>query len=109
MPCSTINIRIKSFLNSFAYYYQLASNLTKICARIDYIIRSSISMMYAARFKLKTRAKVYKTHGRGLNLKFKDEKNLIYLGYKNHREIPKSKMFYNEADPIPTDIFDILK
>lgn len=109
LPTSTINVRVKAFLNSFAYYYQLSSNLTMTLNRFDYIIRSSIAKMYAAKLKLKTRAKVYKIHGRGLNLNFKYEGSILYLGYKNFREIPKSVMFYSEPTEDLKDTFDILK
>lgn len=109
LPPATMNVRVKAFLNSFAYYYQLSSNLTMTLNRFDYIIRSSIAKMYAAKLKLKTRAKVYKIHGRGLNLNFKYEGKILYLGYKNFREIPKSVMFYSEPITELKDTFDILK
>jgi hypothetical protein len=48
-------------------YYKIAKNKRSIIKRVKYIIKHSVAKLYAAKYKLKTRAQVFKIAGKNLN------------------------------------------
>lgn len=61
------NAQMNKFLETMADWYQYADNRKKIVAFCAYVIRSSLAKLYAARYRLKSRAKVYKIASRDLS------------------------------------------
>lgn len=57
---SLTNARINSLLEGLVNYYHLANNKRRSMNRVRYILQHSAAKMYAAKFKLKTRAAVFK-------------------------------------------------
>jgi len=57
---SLTNARINSLLEGLVNYYHLANNKRRSMNRVRYILQHSVAKMYAAKFKLKTRAAVFK-------------------------------------------------
>lgn len=58
--------RVSSLLRGLTNYYQLAESRRRCVSRWSYIVTHSIAMMFAAKFKLGTRAKVFALAGRNL-------------------------------------------
>ena len=54
------NARVNSLLEGLTNYYNLANNKRRSMNRVRYILQHSLAKMYAAKFKLKTRAAVFK-------------------------------------------------
>ncbi|XAR72464.1 RNA-directed DNA polymerase [Bertholletia excelsa] len=61
------NEQMNKFLETMADWYSYADNRKKVVAFFAYVIRSSLSKLYAARYRLKSRAKVYKIASRDLS------------------------------------------
>lgn len=59
--------RVSSVLRGLACYYELAEWKRRCMTRCSYILTHSLAMMFAAKFKLGTRAKVFAIAGRNLN------------------------------------------
>lgn len=62
----TVN-RVASILRGISNYYHLSEAKRKVMSRITYIITHSIAMMFAAKFKLKSRARVFQRAGADLS------------------------------------------
>nr|YP_009755773.1 putative reverse transcriptase/maturase [Gonatozygon brebissonii]QIQ23051.1 putative reverse transcriptase/maturase [Gonatozygon brebissonii] len=58
--------RVAAILRGVTNYYQLAESKRRCLSRCSYILTHSIAMMFAAKFKLGTRAKVFALAGRNL-------------------------------------------
>jgi Type II intron maturase len=58
--------RVGSLLRGLTNYYQLAESKRRSISRLSYILTNSVAMMFAAKFKLRTRAKVFGLAGRNL-------------------------------------------
>jgi Type II intron maturase len=58
--------RVASVLRGLANYYHLAESQRRCVSRWSYILTHSLAMMFAAKFKLGTRAKVFALAGRNL-------------------------------------------
>ncbi|THF98218.1 hypothetical protein TEA_029960 [Camellia sinensis var. sinensis] len=75
LPCTPMlysgqahtNAQMNKFLETMADWYRFADNRKKIVAFFAYVIRSSLAKLYAARYRLKSRAKVYKIASRDLS------------------------------------------
>lgn len=65
---SLTNTRIRSLILGLCNYYRLANNRRRFVHRISYILRHSVAKMYAAKYKLQTRAKVFSKGGKHLDL-----------------------------------------
>ncbi|KAE8681850.1 hypothetical protein F3Y22_tig00111303pilonHSYRG00093 [Hibiscus syriacus] len=63
------------FLETVADWYRYADNLKKIVGFCAYVIRSSLAKLYAARYMLKSRAKVYKIASRDLSRPLRESSN----------------------------------
>lgn len=61
------NSQMNKFLETMADWYRYADNRKKLVGFCAYVIRSSIAKLYAARYRLKSRAKVYKIASRDLS------------------------------------------
>lgn len=59
-------VRAASLLRGLSNYYQLAENKRESMTKLSSILTNSLAMMFAAKFKLKTRAKVFSLAGRNL-------------------------------------------
>lgn len=59
-PQSETNMIVRRMLLSICDFYRIARNRQRIVHYCSYILRHSIAKMYAAKFKLRSRAKVIK-------------------------------------------------
>lgn len=83
LPCTPMlyagqahtNEQMNKFLETMANWYQFADNRKKIVAFCAYVIRSSLAKLYAARHRLKSRAKVYKIASRDLSHPLRENTN----------------------------------
>ncbi|XP_058196147.1 nuclear intron maturase 1, mitochondrial [Rhododendron vialii] len=75
LPCTPMlysgqahtNEQMNKFLETMADWYRYADNRKKVVAFFAYVIRGSLAKLYAARYRLKSRAKVYKIASRDLS------------------------------------------
>ncbi|XP_039122518.1 nuclear intron maturase 2, mitochondrial [Dioscorea cayenensis subsp. rotundata] len=81
------NAQMNKFLSTMVEWYRYADNRKKIVNFCSYIIRGSLAKLYAAKYKLRSRAKVYKIASRNLSRPLKDKKgqspeyqNLLRMG-----------------------------
>ncbi|XP_072960629.1 nuclear intron maturase 1, mitochondrial [Typha angustifolia] len=80
LPCTAMlysgqahtNSQMNKFLETMADWYKYADNRKKIVGFCAYVIRSSLAKLYAARYRLKSRAKVYKIASRDLSRPLKE-------------------------------------
>lgn len=84
---SHTNSQMNKLLLTMAEWYRYADNRKKIVNFCSYIIRGSLAKLYAAKYKLRSRAKVYKIASRNLSRPLKDKKgqspeyhNLLRMG-----------------------------
>ncbi len=63
-PQSYTISRASAALRGIGNYYHLADNKVRGVQRISFIIQHSLAMMFAAKYKLRTRAQVFKIAGR---------------------------------------------
>lgn len=104
LPQSETNRKINYILRGLSEWWKIAGNRRRAVAWISYILKTSIVMMYAAKFKLKTTAAVFKIGGDDLSKPIgkraksvigNDEKNvpkanaLQGLLYSRYHKIPK--------------------
>lgn len=83
LPCTPMlysgqahtNSQMNKFLESMADWYRYADNRKKIVGFCAYVIRSSLAKLYAARYRLKSRAKVYKIASRDLSRPLRESSN----------------------------------
>lgn len=67
LPQSETNIKVNYILRGLSEWWSIAGNRRAALARVAYILRYSIAKVYAAKFKLKTVASVFKIGGNALN------------------------------------------
>lgn len=70
------NAQMNKFLSTMVEWYRYADNRKKIVNFCSYIIRGSLAKLYAAKYKLRSRAKVYKIASRNLSRPLKEKKGL---------------------------------
>lgn len=83
LPCTPMlyssqahtNSQMNKFLETMADWYRYADNRKKIVGFCAYVIRSSLAKLYAARYRLKSRAKVYKIASRNLSKPLRESSN----------------------------------
>ncbi|KAF9684164.1 hypothetical protein SADUNF_Sadunf04G0089200 [Salix dunnii] len=83
LPCTPMlysgqahtNAQMNKFLETMADWYQYADNRKKVVGFCAYVIRSSLAKLYAARYRLKSRAKVYKIASRDLSRPLRENSN----------------------------------
>ncbi|OMO93088.1 reverse transcriptase [Corchorus olitorius] len=81
------NAQMNKFLSTMVEWYKYADNRKKAVNFCSYIIRGSLAKLYAAKYKLRSRAKVYKIGARNLSRPLKERKgqspeyqNLLRMG-----------------------------
>lgn len=81
------NAQMNKFLSTMVEWYRYADNRKKVVNFCAYILRGSLAKLYAAKFKLRSRAKVYKIGSRNLSRPLKEKKgqspeyhNLLRMG-----------------------------
>ncbi|KAK3205162.1 hypothetical protein Dsin_019208 [Dipteronia sinensis] len=83
LPCNPMlyssqahtNAQMNKFLETMADWYKYADNRKKIVSFCAYVIRSSLAKLYAARYRLKSRAKVYRIATRDLSRPLRESSN----------------------------------
>ncbi|KAK8578919.1 hypothetical protein V6N12_069262 [Hibiscus sabdariffa] len=68
------NAQMNKFLSTMVEWYRYADNRKKVVNFCSYIIRGSLAKLYAAKYKLRSRAKVYKIGARNLSRPLKERK-----------------------------------
>lgn len=79
-PQSLTNVRIRSIILGLCNYYRLANNRRRFTSRISYILRHSLAKMYAAKYRLHSRAKVFRIAGKYLDKPIKAEEGKTPIG-----------------------------
>ncbi|KAI4338423.1 hypothetical protein MLD38_023487 [Melastoma candidum] len=81
------NAQMNKFLATMVEWYRFADNRKKVVNFCSYILRGSLAKLYAAKYKLRSRAKVYKIGARNLSRPLKEKKgqspeyhNLLRMG-----------------------------
>jgi hypothetical protein len=67
LPQSETNKKVNYILRGLSEWWSIGGNRRAALARVAYIIRYSIAKVYAAKFKLKTVARVFRIGGNALN------------------------------------------
>ncbi|KAK9070163.1 hypothetical protein SSX86_010563 [Deinandra increscens subsp. villosa] len=75
LPCTPMlycgqaqtNAQMNKFLETMADWYRYADNRKKVVGFCAYVIRNSVAKLYAARYKMKSRKKVFKKASRDLS------------------------------------------
>ncbi|OIW13932.1 hypothetical protein TanjilG_09283 [Lupinus angustifolius] len=83
LPCNPMlysgqahtNSQMNKFLETMADWYRYADNRKKVVGFCAYVIRSSLAKLYAARYRLKSRAKVYGIASRNLSRPLRESSN----------------------------------
>ncbi|XP_030481308.2 nuclear intron maturase 1, mitochondrial [Cannabis sativa] len=83
LPCTPMlysgqahtNAQMNKFLETMADWYRYADNRKKVVGFCAYVIRSSLAKLYAARYRLKSRAKVYGIASRDLSRPLRESSN----------------------------------
>uniref|UniRef100_A0A7N0R9V4 Domain X domain-containing protein n=1 Tax=Kalanchoe fedtschenkoi TaxID=63787 RepID=A0A7N0R9V4_KALFE len=70
------NAQMNKLLSTMVEWYRYADNRKKIVNFCSYIIRGSLAKLYAAKYKLRSRAQVYKISDRNLRRPLKEKKGL---------------------------------
>lgn len=72
--------RVNAVLRGYVNYYKLCNNFRRSLNRIRYILQHSLAKMFAAKFKLKTRAAVFKVAGPIFAKKLGPPKGKVAMG-----------------------------
>lgn len=83
LPCNPMlysgqahtNSQMNKFLETMADWYRYADNRKKVVGFCAYVVRSSLAKLYAARYRLKSRAKVYGIASRNLSRPLRESTN----------------------------------
>ncbi|KAL8460922.1 hypothetical protein ACS0TY_031627 [Phlomoides rotata] len=83
LPCNPMlysgqahtNAQMNKLLETMADWYKYADNRKKIVGFCAYVVRSSLAKLYAARYRLKSRSKVYKIAARDLSRPLRESSN----------------------------------
>lgn len=67
LPQSETNIKVNYILRGLSEWWAIAGNRRAALARVAYILRYSVAKVYAAKFKLKTVAAIFKIGGNDLS------------------------------------------
>lgn len=66
LPQSQVNAKVNRILRGLSQWWSIAGNRKRAVAYVAYIIRYSVAKVYAAKFKMKTVARVFKIGGNDL-------------------------------------------
>lgn len=98
---SVTNLNATHIINGLNAYYKLANNRNRAITRIIYILKTSIAKMYAAKYKKRTMAAIFKIAGPYLNRRIRT-KNPLGAGALEEIIIPKiclpKPVKYNKPD-----------
>lgn len=72
--------RVNAVLRGYVNYYRLCNNFRRSLNRIRYILQHSLAKMFAAKFKLKRRAVVFKVAGPTFSKKLGPAKGKVAMG-----------------------------
>ncbi|RAL50275.1 hypothetical protein DM860_007949 [Cuscuta australis] len=83
LPCTPMlysgqahtNAQMNKLLETLADWYMFADNRRKVVGFCAYVVRSSLAKLYAARYRLKSRAKVYGIASRDLSRSLREHTN----------------------------------
>ncbi|KAL5150956.1 Nuclear intron maturase 1, mitochondrial [Glycine soja] len=83
LPCNPMlysgqahtNFQMNKFLETMADWYGYADNRKKVVGFCAYVVRSTLAKLYAARYRLKSRAKVYGIASRNLSRPLRESSN----------------------------------
>jgi group II intron reverse transcriptase/maturase len=89
-PQSETNFRINAILRGLNEWFRHAQNRRRIMWYFSTILRHSLAKMYAAKFKLGTRAQVFKIAGRDLGKRLSAKPEKIPLGITDQTDWEKS-------------------
>lgn len=90
LPQSETNIKVNNILRGLSEWWSIAGNRRAALARVAYIIRYSIAKVYAAKFKMKTVATVFKIGGNDLSKPIGVKaKSVIGVVYSNKMDSKK--------------------
>lgn len=70
------NAQMNKLLSTMVEWFKYADNRKKVVNFCSYILRGSLAKLYAAKYKLRSRAKVYKISDRTLSRPLKEKKGL---------------------------------
>ena len=79
-PQSLTNGRIRALVIGLCNYYRLENNRRRFTKRISYILRHSLAKMYAAKYRLHSRAKVFRIAGKYLDKPLKEAEDKTPIG-----------------------------
>ncbi len=79
-PQSLTNVRVRAIILGLCNYYRLANNRRRFTKRIAYILRHSLAKMYAAKYRLHSRSKVFRKAGKYLDKPLKAEQDKTSIG-----------------------------
>jgi len=79
---SVTNFNATHIINGLNAYYKLANNRNRAMTRIIYILKTSIAKMYAAKYKKRTRAAIFKIAGPNLNRRIRTKNPLGTTEFK---------------------------
>lgn len=86
-PQSYTVSRVSALLYGLANYYNIADSKRAFINRCSYIIRHSLAMMFAAKFKLQTQSKVFAKAGRDLSRMLQAKKGFTPIGNTDEKVI----------------------
>jgi len=107
---SVTNLNVSYIIKGLNAYYKLANNRNRVMIRIIYILKTSLAKMYAAKYKKRTMAAIFKIAGPCLNRRIRsknplgatEEKLEEYSGNLEEIIIPKiglpKLLKYNKPD-----------
>lgn len=99
-PQSETNTKINMILRGLCNWWSIANNRKRATARVAYILRYSIAKVYAAKFKLKTVARVFKIGTNNLSRAIGNtKKSAIGVVDSKGKKIPK--VLYDRYYTIP--------
>jgi len=102
LPQSKTNTKINVYVKHLSNYWLLAHNRRQAMAFVSYILRCSTAKLYAAKFKLKTTAAVFKKSGHLLGKPIGNTKKSAIGSIDKNEQIQKiPEIIYNKHFKIP--------
>ena len=80
LPQSESNHLINSVLRSISEWWKIAGNRRVALSRTSFVLRYSLAMMYAAKFRLGTVSKVFRRSGKALAKPLESQRNKLTIG-----------------------------
>lgn len=80
LPQSEANRRVNQILREYSIRFEYADNRIQVLTWVGYVLRHSLAKMYAAKYKLRSRAKVFRKAGGDLSKPLKAGEGLSPVG-----------------------------